>query len=831
MSNGLYTYRAGKKVYLEKQPDQFVVRASPEELRKLGVGECEPVSAGSTRVTTRSADLEPLMTRARHLAPAHHAYKTAETGSEFLISDRVLVRFRQPPAPGGLDAFIARYGLVLMQAYDDRLYLFQLTDHTGMNPVKLVVALTENEPLVESAEHDLNQRMSTYEITLPSDPFYAREWHITPRLSDPDFDLRACSHCEEAWRLLDGFGSAHVVIGVTDDGCKLDHGDFDSPGKFADWGYFRGERLITKNDVGADPREMYKAGSNHGTSCAGVIAGEVDAALMVGAAPGCRLLPIQWESSGPSLFISDSKLLTVLDYVADKVNVLSNSWGGVPNNVWATPVVERIAALGRSGGRRGRGIVFLWAAGNENCPIQHTADVNVPYTRGWDFRPNGSQVWVGVRTARRFENNLVGIDGLTHVAALASTAQRSHYSNYGTGIGICAPTSNVHEYLRLAVRGLGIITATGEGGGVTERFGGTSSATPLVAGIAALVIGAHPELSATEVIGILKRTAAKDLSRDGYPRTPPASYDANPSWDVSPIAPFDRADFADVGSPDGTWSPWFGHGRVDAAAAVAEALRLRGPSAEQALRKESAPALAIPDNAAAGVRDTIRFTESALLAAIKVSVNITHTYIGDLAVSLRAPSGTAVNLHSRNGGNADNLRRSFDLLDTPALSALIGLSIAGDWTLTVQDLAAVDTGTLNRWELELAVQSSAPLQIEDAPGIMIPDDNPAGIERGLNASATGRVRDIEVALDVTHTYIGDLAIILISPAGTSVELHARAGGSADNIIKTYDLATTPSLAALRGESVGGTWRLKVADLEAADVGKLNRWALRIVHDA
>jgi subtilisin family serine protease len=91
---------------------------------------------------------------------------------------------------------------------------------------------------------------------------------------------------------------------------------------------------------------MYKPGANHGTACCGVIAGEVDAQLTVGAAPGCRLLPIQWESSGPSLFISDSKLLTVLDYIADKADVMSNSWGGVPTSLWALPVISRIKVIG-----------------------------------------------------------------------------------------------------------------------------------------------------------------------------------------------------------------------------------------------------------------------------------------------------------------------------------------------------------------------------------------------------------------------------------------------------------------------------------------------------
>jgi subtilisin family serine protease len=300
---------------------------------------------------------------------------------------------------------------------------------------------------------------------------------------------------------------------------------------------------------------MYKSGSNHGTSCAGVIAGEADAVLTVGAAPGCRLLPIQWESDGPFLMISDSKLLTALNFVANKVDVLSNSWGSTPTTLWSTQVTTRITDLARTGGRRGRGIVFLWAAGNENCPIQHTATVDVPHTNGWQQRPDGSWVWIGVETSRQFRNNLVGIPGLMHVAALASNARRSHYSNYGTGIMVCAPTNNIHEYQRLTVQGLGVTTTTGQSGGVTNSFGGTSSATPLTAGVAALTISANPNLTALDVVSILKSTASRDISFDGYPRTPSASFDTNTSWDISPISPFDAPGFSNIGAPEGSWSP------------------------------------------------------------------------------------------------------------------------------------------------------------------------------------------------------------------------------------------------------------------------------------
>ncbi|HEX5886611.1 MAG TPA: proprotein convertase P-domain-containing protein [Pyrinomonadaceae bacterium] len=89
------------------------------------------------------------------------------------------------------------------------------------------------------------------------------------------------------------------------------------------------------------------------------------------------------------------------------------------------------------------------------------------------------------------------------------------------------------------------------------------------------------------------------------------------------------------------------------------------------------------------------------------------------------------------------------------------------------------------------------------------------------------VDDVEVAVDITHTFIRDLQVTLVSPQGTNVPLHQRTGGDADNIIKTYTSANTPQLQTLRGQPIQGAWRLRVADLEAADLGKLNNWSLKI----
>jgi subtilisin-like proprotein convertase family protein/subtilisin family serine protease len=815
-----YTYRDGEKIELEKGLDQFVVRALPDEVAALGVDDAERVSSASSRVTVRGRELEPSMRRARELAPTHHAYRIADTGEEFLISDRVFVTFREPLEPEALAAFAGRYGLVQLEEYSPREFLFQLTDHTGMNPVKLVVALTEQDPLVESADHDLNVRASTYQTLPPTDPAYARQWHLHSRRSDPAIDARSSTHCEDAWAILGHGGLPEVVVGVTDDGCKLDHPDFDSPDKFAGWGYLEGTRLVRRGDPDADAAKMYQTGSNHGTSCAGVVAAEADALMTVGAAPGCRLLPIKWESSGRSLFISDSKLMAVLDYVAGRIDVLSNSWGIVPTNLRAPIVRDRIAALAQAGGRRGKGILFLWAAGNESCPIQHDAAIDVPYTNGWD-PASPSPRWVGVQKTKRFRNNLVGVPGVMHVAALSSTAQRSHYSNYGTGIELCAPSSNSHRFRRLPVRGLGVTTATGSG--LTDGFGGTSSATPLVAGIAALVISANPQLTALGVASILKRTAARDLSLDGYPRTPAAGFDPDTSWDVSPVTPFDVGAFQQNGGADGAWSPWFGHGRVDAAAAVAAAMP--GAPARRDLALESSPEREIPDGDPAGIEDRIGVDARGRVESIRISVDISHTWIGDLRVTLVAPGGQSVVLHSRTGSSQDDIRRVFDTTSLPAVAALLGHPAQGDWVLRVQDVATRDTGTLHGWKLELAVSSDV-TTVADEAGATIPDDDPGGVTRTL-ALTSGTIDDIAIAVDITHPWVGDLRVALTPPGRTAIVLHDHAGREADNIVRTWRAADVPALAALLGTDAGGTWRLTAADTARRDIGKLNRWSIEV----
>lgn len=121
------------------------------------------------------------------------------------------------------------------------------------------------------------------------------------------------------------------------------------------------------------------------------------------------------------------------------------------------------------------------------------------------------------------------------------------------------------------------------------------------------------------------------------------------------------------------------------------------------IRKEATPAMTIPDNKPAGISSTITFAQTGTTKAVKVSVDITHTFIGDLQVELVAPSGQRATLHNRGGGSQDNLIVTYDSTSAVTLTPLVGQAVQGNWTLQVKDLAGQDIGKLNTWSLELTV--------------------------------------------------------------------------------------------------------------------------------
>jgi len=108
-----------------------------------------------------------------------------------------------------------------------------------------------------------------------------------------------------------------------------------------------------------------------------------------------------------------------------------------------------------------------------------------------------------------------------------------------------------------------------------------------------------------------------------------------------------------------------------------------------------------------------------------------------------------------------------------------------------------------------------------------------------------RLQDIQVSMNITHSWIGDIVATLISPAGTHVVLFRRECGQDDGANATFSdngtvltcsggdtsiagvLAPAEALSTLQGEDVNGTWTLQIDDEEGGDGGELTAWSLNL----
>lgn len=130
----------------------------------------------------------------------------------------------------------------------------------------------------------------------------------------------------------------------------------------------------------------------------------------------------------------------------------------------------------------------------------------------------------------------------------------------------------------------------------------------------------------------------------------------------------------------------------------------------------SAPNLPIPDGDPNGVETGVELRSSGTVGSVTVSVDIAHTWIGDLEVALVHPDGTSVLLHNMSGGGDDNIVTTYPTLTPPAesLDAFVGKPIAGEWKLRVIDYYSLDAGVIRSWSL--SVERETPVTVDTVTG-------------------------------------------------------------------------------------------------------------------
>ena len=259
------------------------------------------------------------------------------------------------------------------------------------------------------------------------------------------------------------------------------------------------------------------------------------------------------------------------------------------------------------------------------------------------------------------------------VAALASGAQAADYSNFGANVFVTAPSSDT-------LYNLDQITTTDRSGAdgfngipgheaYTNAFGGTSASTPLVAGVVALVLQANPGLDVRGVKHVLAETSrVVDASHSAW-QTNGAGYSFN---------------------------PFYGFGLVDATAAVNYAAAFAAPGNEISIGTgQVAVGQAIAD-AGPAVTHTFTITDTNPLESIELEVTLGDgPYWGNYDILLTSPLGTTSQL----AYNEIGAPGAFELASWEFSSAQFwGENPAGQWTVSIQDLVAQDSGTWESYE-------------------------------------------------------------------------------------------------------------------------------------
>jgi subtilisin family serine protease len=348
-------------------------------------------------------------------------------------------------------------------------------------------------------------------VNRSTDPLLDAQWHLQ-NTGQGNGTVGADSRAREAWTTTKGAG---VVIAIIDpDGVQRNHEDL-MPNQFINT-----SEGITENGIDDDNNGLiddwsgWNFGQNsnnpttprpHGTAAAGVAAAACNNGLGgCGTAPEAKILGI---AQGRTVEDDANAFYYAASVGAD---VISNSWG-YPLGLLSRPTdaVEEAIAHAATKGRDGKGAVVLFAMSNEHYdnftgtnPDISSLDMVMAVGRSTNHDKWGksgfgdgmallapTQAARGDKSSGCLPNDLAGTLDITTTDLMGN-------AGYNSGL----PRNCVCNTSVLELRQKPSYTAC---------FGGTSSATPLIAGIVALVLSVNPELTGEQVVEILKDSADK----------------------------------------------------------------------------------------------------------------------------------------------------------------------------------------------------------------------------------------------------------------------------------------------------------------------------------
>ena len=482
---------------------------------------------------------------------------------------------------------------------------------------------------------------------LPTDSFLKYQWHLYDNTGINVFPV---------WSSYTGQG---VRVAVFDWGVDTTNTDLSS-NVLSSLG-----RNASNLSVGGIP---LLTSDNHGTAVTGVIAAAANNYQTVGVAYDAKIVSIL--STGNTTEISNA-----FTY-AQNFDILNNSWGyggafasgtnwafyddfSKPSFIAAAAALKSLA----DNGRGGLGTVVVQSAGNA-------------YNFGDDTN------------LHNFQNSRYIIT----VGATDYSGRSASYSSPGASILVSAPGgdgSDIYNKILTTDR----VGNAGYSANDYTFLNGTSFASPIVAGIVALMLEANPRLGYRDIQEILAYTARKtDTQNNTW------AYNGALDWNGGGLH-FDSL------------SHDLGYGLVDALAAVrlAETWNPNAKTSANAheLTYSSSPRTRIPDYTISGgsgkAFDSINVTGNMRIERVEITLDITHSWIGDLSVLLWSPTSKSSSFLiwrpgsgalSAYGSSQDNIHFTLStVLNWGELSA-------GNWQLGVFDNASGSVGSLDKWTIK-----------------------------------------------------------------------------------------------------------------------------------
>ena len=471
-----------------------------------------------------------------------------------------------------------------------------------------------------------------------SDPVFACQWHLS---SSQWVNVNV----EPAW--ADGVKGEGVNVAVVDDGMYHAHEDL-------------------KDNVATDlnrdytgNEDIYGRFDHHGTHVSGMIAARDNEIGVRGVAPRATVYGYNFLAPGAGTLLN---LLDAMTANHEVTGVSNNSWGPFDGpELGSAPLFwEQAIDLGITAGNDGKGVFYSFAAGNGHL-------------LGDDSNLDGVANYFGV----------------TAVCSVHSGGSRAGYSEMGANLWVCAPSNDRPRSLG-GVRG---IVTTENSDRYFQDFGGTSAAAPIVAGVAALMRSANPDLTWRDLKLILAATAQKnDAASSGW---------KDGARKYRSASDADRYHF----------NHEYGFGLADAGAAVDLAQRWTNlPPLRWSKAVSEWESVEIPDAPDAGepttasrtvtVDTSIGFTEF-----VEVTLAFQHDSFRDLEVELVSPSGAV----SRLSVPYDTYTGIFFFDPFVPLHGAFRFGSAkhlgedpnGEWTLRVTDTIAAVDGILDSMELRV----------------------------------------------------------------------------------------------------------------------------------